>query len=129
MTEDYKGQFAAYAQAKAMAKKKAAKMKYKNKFVTIDGIKFQSEKEGAFYEECKRRVAAGELIKFERQKTYKLEFNGVLICRYRADFILYPVGGGMIVVDVKSEFTREMPLYKIKKNLMLAVHGIKIHER
>lgn len=106
-----------------------ARQKYGNLRVEVDGIKFQSHKEAKYYGLCKIRVAARDLIKFERQVNYDLAVNGIHITTYRADFVLYYPDGRIEVVDVKSHITAEIPLYKIKKALMKAILGITILER
>jgi len=57
---------------------------------------------------------------------YPLVVNGVQVCEYRADFVYFDRAKGAVsVVDVKGYRTAE---YRIKKALMLAVHGIAIVE-
>lgn len=112
-----------------MAKKsKGQKNKYKNHVVQVDGIKFHSAKEAAYYGELKIRILTGDVLSFERQVRYKLEVNGVLICTYISDFDVVLKSKIKEVVDVKSFFTRRLPEYRKKKKLMEAIHGIKIKE-
>ena len=47
--------------------------------------------------------------------------------RYVADF-QYVENGKLVVEDVKSKITQENPVYRIKKHLMMSVHGIEINE-
>ncbi len=101
------------------------KNKYGNKPVIIDGYKFPSKKEGARYIVLKAEHAAGEIQLLKLQVTYKLIVNGILICSYRADFDYYDKEGMHIVEDTKGFRT---PEYKLKKKLMLAIHGITIKE-
>ncbi len=49
------------------------------------------------------------------------------ICAYLADFT-YNRNGKEIVEDVKSEMTRKLPVYKLKKKLMKAILNIEIQE-
>jgi hypothetical protein len=44
-----------------------------------------------------------------------------------ADFC-YVEGGVRVVEDLKSEITRKLPVYLIKKHLMLSVLGLQIRE-
>ncbi|WP_237489323.1 DUF1064 domain-containing protein [Muribaculum intestinale] len=46
-------------------------------------------------------------------------------CRYIADFVYYDKNGELVVEDTKGFKT---PEYKIKRKLMLLVHGIRIKE-
>jgi len=100
--------------------------KYKNIKVEVDGFKFDSKAEARYYGILKMRKLAGELD-FERQVKYDLVVNGVLIGSYIADFVLN-IKGKKEVVDVKSAMTKKLPVYRIKKKLMLAVYGIEIIE-
>jgi len=78
---------------------------------------------------------AGEIfdLRAHPQVTYTFEVNGVLICRYRPDFVYYDAIGTSnsfwepIVEDTKSKATMT-PTYRIKKKLMKAIHGIDITE-
>lgn len=49
-------------------------------------------------------------------------------CAYYADFVYKDADGNTIVEDKKSPATRTKD-YKIKKKLMLFIHGIRIVER
>jgi hypothetical protein len=56
--------------------------------------------------------------------SFRLIVGGVLVCRYRADFV-YVESGARVVEDVKGFRT---VVYKLKRRLMLACHGIEIKE-
>lgn len=47
---------------------------------------------------------------------------------YKADFQYRLPDGKLIVEDVKSEVTRRLPEYVMKRKLMLYIHGIKLTE-
>ena len=47
---------------------------------------------------------------------------------YKADFQYRLPSGKLIVEDVKSEVTRKLPEYVMKRKLMLWVHGIRLTE-
>lgn len=114
-------------QHKAKQEKLPVKSKYKNKPVVINGIKFQSTKEGARYGELlllERNLIIHDL---QRQVPFQIKVNGVKVCRYIADFT-YMQDGKLQVEDVKSEHTKKLPVYRLKKKLMQAVHGIEIKE-
>jgi hypothetical protein len=57
---------------------------------------------------------------------YPLAVNGEPVATYVADFV-YDEDGATIVEDFKSPASRT-PLYRLKKRLMWAVHGIDIRE-
>lgn len=123
--EDYKK----HLEDKKNAEAAAGKSKYKNKWVTIDGIKFQSTKEGNTYVEYKRMKDSGIIKDFKRQVRYEFVINGVKVSSYRADFVIELHNGCIQVVDVKSPMTRKLNDYVIRRKLMQACFGIVIHER
>lgn len=107
------------------------KSKYKNKKVTYDGIKFASIKEARRYQELKLLLRAGAISDLRLQVPYELipaqYINGKCVERavkYIADFV-YTENGKEIVEDAKGVRT---DTYKIKKKLMLYVHGIRLKE-
>lgn len=94
---------------------------------TSDGKKFDSHVEAMYYNRCLVLEKAGEIAKIELKVRFEFWVNGVLITTYELDFrITYP-DGRVEHVDTKSKPTLT-PLYKIKKALMLAVHGIELKE-
>jgi hypothetical protein len=100
------------------------KSKYNNQKTEVDGILFDSKKEAQRYGELKILLKAGEIGLLERQVTYQLG----KIARYIADFQYIEVKTGeRIVEDVKSEVTRKLPVYRIKKK-MKSMFGITIKE-
>lgn len=98
--------------------------KFGNKKVIIDGIKFDSQKEGSRYLELKLLERANEIIGLELQPRYDFEHNGVKMGFYKADF-RYWEHGKQVVEDVKGYKT---PMYNLKKKMMKAFHGIEILE-
>lgn len=109
--------------------KKKKQSKYRNKKTQVDGIKFDSIKEANRYKELKLLQKAGEIGFLERQVVYELEVNNEKVCAYVADFVYVETKTGeKIVEDVKSEFTRKLPIYRQKKKLMKAIHQIEIKE-
>lgn len=119
--------------------------KYHNSAVIVDGISFQSMKEARRWRELKLMESAGMIHGLTRQKKYVLipaqrepdtvgkrggKIKGKLIereCSYYSDFTYYDKNGREVVEDVKSPATRTEQ-YKIKKKLMMYVHGIQIVE-
>lgn len=100
------------------------KNKYGNKKVVIDGIEFDSTWEGMRYSALKIQEKAGEISNLKLQVEYSLDVNGVHICKYVADFV-YDEGGHEVVEDAKGVKTA---IYRQKKKLMKAIHGIDIKE-
>lgn len=104
--------------------------KYHNKKTTIDGILFDSKKEGNYYTKLKLMQNAGLIWNLELQKKYILQasftFNGKKIreISYYADFV-YEDKDGLHVVDTKGYRT---DTYKLKKKLFIKKYGIDIEE-
>lgn len=105
---------------------KGASTKYGNKWCEIDGIKFQSQKEGGYYLYLKSEQKKGRVKSFKLQAPFRCEVNGRLVCKYIADFVVTYADGSKKVIDVKGFRTS---LYILKKKLMFACNGITIHER
>lgn len=102
----------------------AKRNKYGAKGRRVDGQYFQSGLEAERGGELKLQERAGVIKNLRPQVTYDLHVHGVPITTYRADFV-YEKDGREIVEDTKGFATEE---YKIKRALMLAVHGIEIRE-
>ena len=116
--------------------------KYKNHKVTANGITFDSNKEARRYTELLLLQRNGVISDLQRQVKFVLipaqrepdtigtrggVKKGKVIekeCCYYADFV-YMQDGKTIVEDCKGFKT---DIYKIKKKLMLFVHGIRIKE-
>jgi len=98
--------------------------KYNARRTEVDGIKFDSLAEARRYGELKLLHAAGEIGQVHDHPFWDIVVNGVKICRYEADF-QYTENGKLVVEDVKGVKT---PMYRLKKKLMKAVHGIEIVE-
>lgn len=100
-----------------------AQNKFRNIIVEIDGIKFRSKLEGNRYLQLKLMKASGFVQDFKIQVEFRLEHNGILITRYKADFVVTYADGTVTVEDTKGV---ETEAFVIKKNLMLALLGIEI---
>lgn len=116
-----------------------AKTKYGSRKIIIDGIVFDSVREGNRYAELKLLERAGKIKKLRRQVRYLLipsqyeaeAVNGKMknrcverACIYIADFV-YMEGDDLIVEDCKGFRTEA---YIIKRKLMLQNYGIRIRE-
>lgn len=120
--------------------------KYLNRKITVNGETFDSKKEYARWNELKLLQRTGKISDLQRQvkfvlipaqherfprysdKTGKRLKDGIRTLEqevsYIADFV-YKQDGKQIVEDTKGFRT---PDYKIKKKLLLWVHGIRIKE-
>lgn len=99
--------------------------KYKAIRTAVDGIIFASKAEAARYCELKILQRQGLISDLRLQVPFNLPVNGVLICKYIADFVYLDADGRMVVEDKKGVKT---PVYRLKSKLMLAVHGLRIVE-
>jgi hypothetical protein len=104
------------------------KNKYNNIKTVINGITFDSKKEAAYYGILKLKQKAGLIDRFEMQVRYDLVVHNIKIGFYKADFVTYKHGKVFEVIDVKSEMTKKLPVYRLKKKLMKAIYGIDIVE-
>lgn len=126
--------------------------KYKNKKVIVDGITFDSKREGRRYTELKLLQKAGEIKGLELQKPFVLipaqyEYyerygkKGQRLkdgkrcieksCVYIADFTYIDKNGETVVEDVKGykdPSSAGFAKFVIKRKLMLYVYGIRIKE-
>jgi len=113
-------------------RKKGSKMK--NTKVVIDDLVFDSKKEANRYSELKQLLKAELITDLELQKPFVLVPSVILNgrrkppIRYVADFCYVNSEGETIVEDVKSRFTKTLPVYRIKSHLMKAIHNIDITE-
>lgn len=104
--------------------------KYKNKKVTVGSLNFDSLKEARRYKELLEEQKTGALTDLETQVRFELipKQDGERACFYVADFVYKDREGKTVVEDVKGSKRMLTDVYKIKKKLMLKVHGIKVKE-
>ena len=102
--------------------------KYNNIKTVINGITFDSKKEAAYYGILKLKQKAKLIDSFQMQVKYDLIVNGIKIGFYKADFVTYKAGVIQEVIDVKSEMTKKLPVYRLKKKLIKAIYKIDIIE-
>lgn len=111
-------------QGQVFLSSKPKRSKYGAKRTLLDGICFDSKAEASFYAALKQREKAGEVTDIERQREYDLMVNGVLVARYRADFVFFDrILRARRVVDVKGVATRD---FRLKAKLMKACFGIEV---
>ena len=116
--------------------------KYGARGVVVDGIAFDSGKEGRRYRELALLAAAGEISAIEIHPAYPivvvelfrveagsapLESCLVICGTYTADFRYVTKAGEVVVEDVKSDPTRTTA-YRLRKRLVEAIYGITIRE-
>lgn len=105
---------------------RAKPSKYRNRRVTVDGIKFDSVREAKRWQELAHLQRAGVINGLKRQVRVPLIVNDVLVCTYVADFTYTSENGQKVYEDAKGYSTRE---YKTKAKLFAALHpGLQITE-
>lgn len=105
------------------------KRKYKNTITYVAGKRFDSKKESDRYGELRVLESAGEITELRTQVRIDCSVNGVTICRYFADFQYRHIKRNVLITeDVKSDATRKLPVYRLKKRLVHACTGIEIVE-
>jgi len=106
------------------------KGKYGAKRVVVDGVSFQSKREGSRYRQLQLLVRAGVITDLQLQvpfpiDTVNLETGEVqTVAKYLADFV-YRQEGRTVIEDVKGMKTET---YRLKKKLVEAIHGVRITE-
>lgn len=90
----------------------------------VDGIRFASKREAARYRELKLLERAGAIVGLQLQPSYPLVINGMNCGRYVGDFA-YLENRRLVIEDSKGFRT---PVYRLKRKLMKAIHGIDIRE-
>lgn len=96
----------------------------------VDGIRFPSRAEARRYAELRLLEQAGEIYGLSLQAPFELAPAVVIDgrkkprLRYYADFA-YLEKGALVVEDVKGVRTA---VYRLKKHLMMSVHGLEIRE-
>lgn len=112
-------------------KPKKKKAKYNNEKVEYQGITFDSRKEYKRYRELLLLQKSGLIGLLQMQVSFLLipKSETERECKYVADFVYIDAkSGAKIVEDVKSEMTRKLPTYVMKRKLMASIHKIQIKE-
>ena len=102
--------------------------KYGNTKVQVDGIDFDSKKEAARYGVVELLQMGQRISQLQLQVKMDILVNDMKICAYVADFTYFDEHGKLVIEDVKSEITRKLPVYRLKKKLIKAIYGIEITE-
>ncbi len=101
--------------------------KYGNKKTIVGDFTFDSAKEAKRWGELMLLQRAGQISDLRRQIPYPLVVNGKTVCKLVVDFD-YRENGQLIVEDTKSEFTRKLPVWRLKSKLFTAIHGFSVRE-
>jgi hypothetical protein len=95
--------------------------KFNAKPTTVDGIRFGSKKEAAYYQQLQLAKSSGQLLFFLRQVPFTLPGE----VTYRCDFQEFWASGEVRFVDVKGMRT---PMYVLKKKQVEALYPVTIIE-
>ena len=93
-------------------------MKYRNTKILVDGFKFDSKEEAAFYLDLKEMVSDGEVINFTLQPkvilvpSFKKYGRTIRAITYSPDFYVEYSDGRQIYIDVKGFETESSKLRK-----------------
>lgn len=99
--------------------------KYRNVRVSTKDGKFDSKGEMCRWLFLKAMLKDGKIVDLERQVAFSIDVNGQHICDYVADYTYTVTETGQHVVeDFKGAIIT--PEFRLKKKLMLAVHGIDV---
>ena len=108
--------------------------KYGNMKTTLNGVKFDSQKEAQRYATLRLLERAGRITNLQRQVKFVLipaqrDERGKLLereCSYVADFVYFDCALGKRVVEDTKGFRTDT--FKLKKKMMLWFHGVQITE-
>jgi hypothetical protein len=120
-------------QSSSPAPTKLPRAKFGNKKVVIDGLTFDSLKEGRRWKGLQLLVEGGQITQLERQRVFELIPPVVLhgrkkpAIRYVSDFS-YMESGYLVIEDVKSAHTRTLAVYRLKAHLLKHVYGLEVIE-
>lgn len=111
--------------------------KYGNHAIVVDGIRFDSKKEAARYQDLKFALKAGKIANLVIHPIYPIVVIGIradatVIGKYTGDFEYVDLGlfavGEIVTEDVKSDGTKTKEAYRLRKRAVEAIYGIRIRE-
>lgn len=96
------------------------KNKYWNNKFTVDGIKWDSQKEYNRFQELLMLQKSGVISELQRQVKFEVIPSTATerAAYYIADFVYKSADGKMIIEDVKSVYTRKLHDYILKRKLI-----------
>lgn len=99
--------------------------KYHARKTVLDNVTFDSAREARRYQELCLLERAGAIHNLELQPRFDLVVNGKKCGFYRADFRYVGANGLVHIEDAKGVRTA---VYRLKKRIVEALHGITIEE-
>lgn len=96
--------------------------KHRNRKTILGGLTFDSAKEAKRWQELTLLEQVGAIRDLRRQVSFDLwGINGERVARYVADAVYFSLELGCEVrEDTKSDWTRRLPVYRLKAKLMAA---------
>ncbi len=96
--------------------------KHRNRKTLLGGLTFDSAKEAKRWQELSLWQQVGAIRDLRRQVSFDLwGINGERVARYVADAVYWDIAKGCEArEDTKSEWTRRLPVYRLKAKLMAA---------
>jgi len=105
------------------------KNKFHNKFVYYDNYKYASIFEASYAKYLNLLLKAGEIKGWKRQVPISIDFQDIHICNYICDFVIIQKDDLLKYVDTKGYCKgSSYNIFKLKKKLVKAVHGINVIE-
>jgi hypothetical protein len=101
---------------------KFGKNKYNATHATYRSYTYDSHKEMRYAMWLDSEIEAGRIKGYERQPQFSFDINGVYVCSYKPDFLVYHNDGVEEIAEVKGVKTRE---FMIKWKLLKALYGTK----
>lgn len=91
---------------------------------------YASTKEAKRAQELSLLQRMGKISNLQEQVSFEIlpKQDGERAVRYVADFVYLDADGNRVVEDVKSEYTRKLPAYILKRKMLLFRFGIRIKE-
>lgn len=108
-------------------------LKYRNQPTTVDGIRFDSQREAERYRVLDTMQRAKQIQGLRVHHPFPLvvtDQQGFAhrVANYEADFVYHTAAGQRVVEDVKSPTTRKDKCYRLKKKLFEVLHRITVTE-
>ena len=100
-------------------------MKYGNKKVEYNGLKFDSKREAYYYQIYKKLEQQGDLWNLKLQTKLDFKIDGKHIFYYKPDFE-YDDRNGHHYIDVKSPATEKNAVFRLKRKLIENYYKVKI---
>jgi hypothetical protein len=104
-----------------------SKNKYKSIPNEYNGVTYHSTKEADYAMRLDYLIKSKVVERWERQITFALGINGVLITKYRLDFKVWYSDGSIKFIDVKGyKKGQAFTMFQMKQRLMKAILDIDV---